>query len=317
MLHAEHVAAVADVGNRHAEQTTQFEDLRGRVVFEPRTDDGLRELAVAAPPAHRVQALVAREIRAPDHVGEVVPLLGREDAQTDPSVLAAHDLRPVTAARHHRHGTGEASVQRRVVHEAHAHHFECRDVHGRPSTEPGAVLARGQGGEGSHGARRPLPVPDPHLQRRGLARTAPRHEPAPGLQRELVARHAGEGSNGSERADGDDARVGGVPGSHEVEAFPGDDDVRLAYEVRDASAVPGRDRGLALVEEREQGPGLDQPFVGRRGRPPSQRLSAGTFHLRHVGAEIGEELRGVAARDALGRVDDAQTGKCREGHLAS
>ena len=103
----------------------------GVCCFEPRADHRLRKLPVPAASAHRVEPVVAGELGTADHVREVVPLLGREDAEADPAVLATDDLRPVAAARHHRHRAGEVPVQRGVVEEAHRHHFECGDLDDR------------------------------------------------------------------------------------------------------------------------------------------------------------------------------------------
>ena len=68
--HGEHVAPVADVRHRNSEQSSELEDLAGGVLFEPGTDHFLGERAVLAPPAHRVEPIVADEVGTADHVGE-------------------------------------------------------------------------------------------------------------------------------------------------------------------------------------------------------------------------------------------------------
>ncbi len=205
LLHLEHVAPVADVRDGDTEQPAELEDLRRGVLVEPRLDHRLRERAVLAAPAHRVQALVCRQVRPADHAGEVVPLLRREQAQADPPVLAANDLRPVAAARHHRDRPGEVPVEHRVVQEADRHHLERRHLHVGAFPGPGPPRVAGERGERRHRAGRPLTVPDAHLERWRRRGAAARHEPAPRLQHELVRRCTGERAVGPEGRDRDHA----------------------------------------------------------------------------------------------------------------
>jgi hypothetical protein len=70
-----------------------------------------------------------------------------------------------------------------------------------------------------------------------------------------------------------------------------------------AAATSRRSERDAPVSES----GVGSPPTSRSGSPPA-------LDLRDLRTEIAHQLRRVRARDALGRVDDAEAGECRIGH---
>ncbi len=184
------------------------------------------------------------------------------------------------------------------------------------STVAGAPVAGGRLGR-AHGRQRPgrpgrpRTGTDAELQRRGVEVAVGRHDPAPRLERELVAGQGRERTAEPERQDPHHARTAGRgrrAGPLGVEQLAGVEVTGRRPDERDIG--PGqhprhrrrrrRDAALAGGQEREQRAGIGRRPVGIGRVPTPQRVAAvRPLDLDHRRALVGQQLGGVADRDAL------------------